>query len=87
LTDYVITRWYRPPELLLSWTDYSTAVDVWSIGVIFAELLTRKPFLPGSSTSDQLLRTFEVIGTPTEEEINSIPYEEYQRFVKNLPKK
>eukprot|EP01006_Ploeotia_vitrea_P038054 TRINITY_DN66201_c0_g1_i2.p1 TRINITY_DN66201_c0_g1~~TRINITY_DN66201_c0_g1_i2.p1 ORF type:complete len:255 (-),score=-49.01 TRINITY_DN66201_c0_g1_i2:552-1316(-) len=52
LTDYVITRWYRPPELLLSWTDYTTAVDVWSIGIIFAELLTRKPFLPGSSTSD-----------------------------------
>jgi len=52
LTDYVTTRWYRPPELLLSWTDYTTAVDVWSVGIIFAELMKRKPFLPGASSSD-----------------------------------
>merc|ERR1712096_395117 len=48
MTDYVTTRWYRPPELLLSWTDYTAAVDVWSVGIIFAELMKRKPFLPGS---------------------------------------
>ena len=39
LTDYVITRWYRPPELLLSATDYTSAVDIWSVGVIFAEMM------------------------------------------------
>jgi len=52
MTDYVTTRWYRPPELLLSWTEYTAAVDVWSVGIIFAELMKRKPFLPGSSSSD-----------------------------------
>lgn len=69
MTDYVTTRWYRPPELLLSWTEYTAAVDVWSVGIIFAELMKRKPFLPGSSSSDQLLRIFDIIGTPTPEEI------------------
>lgn len=39
LTDYVITRWYRPPELLLSATDYTSSVDIWSVGVIFAEMM------------------------------------------------
>lgn len=47
MTDYVATRWYRAPELLLSWKEYDCSVDVWSIGCIFAELLKRKAFLPG----------------------------------------
>ena len=47
----------------------SASVDVWSIGVIFAELMKRKPFLPGASSSDQLIRTFDIIGTPTQQEI------------------
>lgn len=46
LTTYVITRWYKPPELLLGDTAYTTAVDMWSIGCIFAELLLRKAILP-----------------------------------------
>jgi len=87
MTDYVVTRWYRPPELLLSFTEYSTAVDVWSTGIIFAELMKRKPFLPGSSSSDQLLRIFDIIGTPQNEEIATIPYEEYRKFIKELPKR
>lgn len=52
LTDYVATRWYRAPELLLSCKDYNESVDVWSVGCIFAELLRRKPFLPGSDTKN-----------------------------------
>ena len=52
LTDYVATRWYRAPELLLSWRDYTESVDVWSVGCIFAELLRRKPFLPGMDTKN-----------------------------------
>lgn len=81
LTDYVTTRWYRAPELLLSWPDYTTAVDVWSVGIIFAELLKRKPFLPGNNSSDQLLRIFDIIGTPTDAEIEKIPYEQYRTFI------
>lgn len=54
LTDYVATRWYRPPELLLCAKEYTTSVDVWSVGCIFAEMLRRKPFLPGADTKSQI---------------------------------
>jgi serine/threonine protein kinase len=47
LTDYITTRWYRAPEVLLSWKKYSTAIDMWSVGCIFAELLTREKLFPG----------------------------------------
>jgi serine/threonine protein kinase len=47
MTEYIATRWYRAPELILSWKTYSEAIDVWSVGCILAELITRKPFLPG----------------------------------------
>ena len=47
MTEYVATRWYKAPELLLNWKQYSSAVDIWSAGVILAELVNRKPFLPG----------------------------------------
>lgn len=50
MTDYVATRWYRAPEVLLSFKKYSSAMDVWSAGCIFAELLLRKPLLPGNDT-------------------------------------
>jgi serine/threonine protein kinase len=61
-------RWYRPPELLFGCRYYSTAVDVWSVGCIFAELMLRTPYLPGESDMDQLKITFRALGTPTEEE-------------------
>jgi mitogen-activated protein kinase 1/3 len=48
LTEYVITRWYRAPEVILSPSEYSKAVDIWSIGCIFAELLGRQPLFPGN---------------------------------------
>ncbi|KAG5485638.1 hypothetical protein LSCM4_06594 [Leishmania orientalis] len=64
LTDYVITRWYRPPELLLENTNYSTAVDIWSVGCIFAEMYNRKPVFPGRNTMDQLRMISQHIGKP-----------------------
>ncbi|AYU76675.1 MPK3 / MAPK3 / mitogen-activated protein kinase 3 [Leishmania donovani] len=64
LTDYVITRWYRPPELLLENTNYSTAVDIWSVGCIFAEMYNRKPVFPGRNTMDQLRMIAQHIGKP-----------------------
>ena len=54
LTEYVATRWYRAPELLLSANTYTTSVDMWSVGCIFAEMLQRKPFLPGTDTKNQI---------------------------------
>lgn len=52
LTDYIATRWYRAPEVILSWKRYSTAIDVWSVGCILAELITRKPLLPAGSEEE-----------------------------------
>lgn len=68
MTCQVITRWYRPPELLFGCRYYSSSVDMWSIGCIFAELMLRTPYLPGNSDMDQLKTTFRALGTPTEED-------------------
>ncbi|KAI0675494.1 CMGC/CDK/CDK7 protein kinase [Trametes maxima] len=68
MTCQVITRWYRPPELLFGCRYYSTAVDIWSVGCIFAELMLRTPYLPGESDMDQLKTIFRALGTPTEDE-------------------
>jgi cyclin-dependent kinase 7 len=66
MSHQVITRWYRPPELLFGARYYSTAVDVWSVGCIFAELMLRTPYLPGDSDVNQLQTIFRALGTPTE---------------------
>jgi len=62
----VVTLWYRAPEILLGGKHYSVGVDMWSIGCIFAELVTKQPLFPGDSEIDQLYRIFRVCGTPTE---------------------
>jgi cyclin-dependent kinase 1 len=66
-THEVVTLWYRAPEVLLGSTRYSCPVDIWSIGCIFAEMVTRKPLFQGDSEIDQLFRIFRVLTTPTEE--------------------
>ncbi|PWY77152.1 kinesin family protein [Aspergillus sclerotioniger CBS 115572] len=67
MTHQVITRWYRPPELLFGARQYSGAVDVWSMGMVFAELLLRVPFIAGNSDLDQISKICEAFGTPTED--------------------
>ncbi|KAG2219107.1 hypothetical protein INT45_009774 [Circinella minor] len=66
-THQVITLWYRPPEILLGAQFYSTAVDMWSVGCIFAEMMTLRPIFPGDSQIDELFRIFQLLGTPTED--------------------
>merc|ERR1719473_2687306 len=66
-TNRVITLWYRPPELLLGATMYGPAIDLWSAGCIFAELLLRKPILPGKNEFEQIDLIFKLLGTPDEE--------------------
>jgi len=67
LSPQAITLWYKPPELLLGSSEYSSAADIWSVGCIFAELLLRRPFLQGNQTDiSQLDTIFQVFGTPTE---------------------
>ena len=64
-TYEVVTLWYRAPELLLGAERYSTAVDIWSVGCIFAEMATGLPLFPGRSDIDQLFKIFQRRGTPT----------------------
>lgn len=66
-TEEVATLWYRAPEILLGSIEYSTPIDIWSIGVIFVEMVTKMPLFMGDSPIDQLYRIFRILGTPNEE--------------------
>lgn len=61
-----MTLWYRAPEILLGGRAYSTGVDMWSAGCIFAEMCTRRPLFPGDSEIDEIFKIFRILGTPTE---------------------
>ena len=63
-TEYVSTRWYRAPEVLLRSKDYSNPVDMWAMGTILAEMVTLKPLFPGHSEIDQIVRVTEILGDP-----------------------
>ncbi|XP_055821059.1 cyclin-dependent kinase G-2-like [Solanum dulcamara] len=65
-THNVVTLWYRSPELLMGMKRYSTAIDMWSVGCIMAELLTNRPIFDGKSEIDQIHKIFEILGTPDE---------------------
>ena len=66
-THEVVTLWYRPPDVLLGNKIYGTTVDMWSIGCIFAEMVSGKALFTGNSEEDQLKKIFEIKGTPTDE--------------------
>lgn len=84
-TQYVTTRWYRAPEIMLNVVNYTKSVDVWSVGCIFAELMTRKPILMGRDYRDQLKKTYELVGTPSSDEIELITSAGARRFLQSLP--
>jgi len=63
-TNLVVTLWYRAPELLLGAQEYTPAIDIWSVGCFFAELLNSRPLLPGKTELDQLDKIFKLFGTP-----------------------
>nr|CAD7424903.1 unnamed protein product [Timema monikensis] len=67
LTDYVATRWYRAPEILIASKRYTKGIDMWSLGCILAEMLLGKPLFPGSSTINQIERIMSTIPPPTTE--------------------
>jgi serine/threonine protein kinase len=69
---YICSRYYRAPELIFGATDYTTAIDTWSYGCVFAELLLGQPLFPGESNVDQLVEIIKVVGTPTREEIQAM---------------
>ncbi|KAK6931033.1 Protein kinase domain, partial [Dillenia turbinata] len=87
-TDYVATRWYRAPELCGSFfSKYTPAVDIWSIGCIFAELLTGKPLFPGKNVVHQLDLMTDLLGTPSSESIARIRNEKAKRYLSSMRKK
>jgi len=71
-THEVVTLWYRAPEVLMESTRYSTPLDIWSCGCIFAEMATGRALFPGSSDNDQLYKIFRILGTPTRDTWPSI---------------
>jgi mitogen-activated protein kinase 1/3 len=87
LTEYVVTRWYRAPEVILNASHYTNALDVWSIGCIFAELLGRAPLFPGDDYLDQIKRTIAVLGTPTHEDMTFIGNDLARKYIRKLPKR
>jgi cyclin-dependent kinase len=64
-THEVVTLWYRAPDVLMGSRKYSTPVDIWSVGCIFAEMANGRPLVAGTSEADQLDRIFRLLGTPT----------------------
>ncbi|XP_070827770.1 mitogen-activated protein kinase 12 isoform X3 [Chaetodon trifascialis] len=86
MTGYVVTRWYRAPEVILSWMHYSQTVDIWSVGCIMAEMLQGKPLFKGSDHLDQLTEIMKTTGTPTQEFISKLESEDAKSYIKSLPK-
>ncbi|KAG2328186.1 hypothetical protein Bca52824_010914 [Brassica carinata] len=87
-TDYVATRWYRAPELCGSFfSKYTPAIDIWSIGCIFAEVLTGKPLFPGKSISHQLDLITDLLGTPKPETISGVRNDKARKYLSEMRKK
>lgn len=70
--SYICSRYYRAPELIFGATDYTAAIDVWSVGCVLAELMLGAPLFPGESGVDQLVEIIKVLGTPSREEIHAM---------------
>ncbi len=85
MTEYVVTRWYRAPEIMCSNLMYDYQIDVWSTGCIFAELLMRNPIFPGDDYRQQLHLMFSILGTPTEADHRCITNPFASQFIKSLP--
>merc|ERR1719419_1449463 len=84
LTEYVVTRWYRAPEVMCSAKQYDEKVDVWSVGCIFAELLIRKPIFPGGNHIEQLKIIFAILGTPEPDCLDWIKTPEAKHWVERM---
>ncbi|KAF0982511.1 hypothetical protein FDP41_011441 [Naegleria fowleri] len=87
MTEYVVTRWYRAPELVLMCKEYNYAIDIWSVGCILAELIERRPIFPGKDYIDQINLITDALGTPLEEDMEHVKHSEARRYIRNLPKK
>ncbi|KAI8893079.1 kinase-like domain-containing protein [Globomyces pollinis-pini] len=85
MTEYVATRWYRAPEIMLAFRNYTKAIDMWSVGCILAELLGSKPLFKGRDYVDQLNQILGVLGTPDDATLTRIGSERAQMYIRSLP--
>ncbi|KAJ3737085.1 kinase-like domain-containing protein [Lentinula guzmanii] len=85
MTEYVATRWYRAPEIMLSFRMYSKSVDIWAVGCILAELISGRPLFPGRDYSHQLDLVLDVIGTPSLDEFYAITSRRSREYIRSLP--
>ncbi|XP_061961181.1 mitogen-activated protein kinase homolog MMK2-like isoform X1 [Populus nigra] len=85
MTEYVVTRWYRAPELLLNCSEYTAAIDIWSVGCILGEIMTRQPLFPGKDYVHQLRLITELIGSPDDFSLGFLRSENARRYVRQLP--
>ncbi|KAM5149048.1 mitogen-activated protein kinase 14-like [Mantella aurantiaca] len=87
MTGYVVTRWYRAPEIILNWMHYNQTVDIWSVGCILAEMITGRVLFPGGDYFDELNKIIEVIGSPQPSLINKMESKHAQDYLKMLPQR
>jgi len=85
MTEYVVTRWYRAPELLLNCSEYTAAIDIWSVGCIFMEILKREPLFPGKDYVQQLRLITELIGSPDDSDLGFLRSDNARRYIRQLP--
>uniref|UniRef100_A0A3Q3BK50 mitogen-activated protein kinase n=1 Tax=Kryptolebias marmoratus TaxID=37003 RepID=A0A3Q3BK50_KRYMA len=87
MTGYVVTRWYRAPEVILNWMHYTQTVDIWSVGCIMAEMLQGRALFKGADHIDQLEQIWKVTGTPTPEFISKLESEDAKDYLKKVSSK
>lgn len=85
LTEYVATRWYRAPEIMLNSKGYTKSIDIWSVGCILAEMLSNRPIFPGKHYLDQLNHILGILGSPSAEDLNCIINEKARSYLQSLP--
>uniref|UniRef100_A0A8D3CLM4 mitogen-activated protein kinase n=1 Tax=Scophthalmus maximus TaxID=52904 RepID=A0A8D3CLM4_SCOMX len=86
MTGYVVTRWYRAPEVILNWMHYTQTVDLWSVGCIMAEMINGKTLFKGKDYMDQLTQIMKVTGVPGPEFVQKLDSPEARNYVKALPR-
>uniref|UniRef100_A0A8C4H6Y4 mitogen-activated protein kinase n=1 Tax=Dicentrarchus labrax TaxID=13489 RepID=A0A8C4H6Y4_DICLA len=85
MTGYVVTRWYRAPEVILNWMHYTQTVDIWSVGCIMAEMINGRTLFKGKDYMDQLTQILKVTGVPGPEFIQKLDSLEAKNYIKALP--
>ncbi|KZV61332.1 Pkinase-domain-containing protein [Peniophora sp. CONT] len=85
LTEYVATRWYRAPEVMLTFKEYTRAIDIWSVGCVLAEMLSGKPLFPGRDYHSQLSLILDILGTPSLDDFYAITSQRSREYLRALP--